>query len=322
MEDENRDEIPEDDVNTGVDGERPRDSWLRRHRLPVAVAAVVVVAALVVGVVAGVRAHDAHVLAVAEEDCSTAVKTMDRAKDSYDTLVEGGAKAASAIAAGQVKDGKTVDALKAALNASAPKPVACKADNKDAYDRLTGKAKRNTTWYKTHHSELDRTVKAVNRSKLDKTVDDANALYKSTDGKVADDKTREALAKAVKSRDAQAIAKAVKAVNDSKSAKDKADAEAAAKAQAEQEAAAAAAAQQQAAQAQQSYTPSYSNGSGSYSNGGGYSGGNSYTAPKQSTGGTQQQPSVPSSSGHNVILGGGGRLPDEGNHPISGEGLL
>lgn len=286
--DKDRDDTPEiEDAAASVESS---ESWLKRHRLPVAVAGVAVAAALVAGIVAGVRAHDAHVLAVAEQDCVAAVRTMRKAEASYDSLVAGDAKAASTTTANQVKDAKTIDTLKTMLKAATPKTVACKADGRKEYDTLTGKAKRNTAWYKTHRQELDKAVKAVNQSKLDKTVADADALYKATDGKVADNKTREALAKAVKSRDAQAIGKAVKAVNDSKSAKDKADAEAAAKAQAEQEAAAAAAAQQQAAQTRQSYTPSYSNGSGSYSNGGGYSGG-SYSAPKQSTGGTQQQQS-------------------------------
>ncbi len=49
------------------------------------------------------------------------------------------------------------------------------------------------------------------------------ALYKATDGKVADDKTRETLLKAVKARDAEAIAKAVKEVNESKTVKAKAE---------------------------------------------------------------------------------------------------
>ena len=94
-------------------------------------------------------------------------------------------------------------------------------------------------------------------------MDDADGLYRATEGKVQDDKTRDALKQAIAKRDADAIAKAVKAVNDSKTAKDQADAEAAAKAQAEQEAAAQAAAAQQAQQqAQRSY--SY----GSYSSGG------------------------------------------------------
>ena len=56
------------------------------------------------------------------------------------------------------------------------------------------------------------------------------ALYKETDGKMADDKTRETLLKAVKARDADAIAKTVKEVNESKTAKEKADAEAKARA--------------------------------------------------------------------------------------------
>lgn len=126
-------------------------------------------------------------------------------------------------------------------------------------------------------------VRAVESSKLDKTVADADGLYSSTDGKVQDEKTREALRQAIAKRDADAIAKAVKAVNDSKAAKDRADAEAAAKAQAEQEAAAQAAVAQQAqqqAQAQRSY--SY----GSYSSGGwsGSAGGQSYSGGSYSGG--------------------------------------
>ena len=103
--------------------------------------------------------------------------------------------------------------------------------------------------------------RSVTDSKLDKTVDDANALYKQTDGKVADDKTRASLLDAIKKRDADAIAKAVKEVNESKTAREKADAEAAAKAKAEQEAAAqaAAAAAAQSQRQAQSYTPSYTN---------------------------------------------------------------
>ena len=128
---------------------------------------------------------------------------------------------------------------------------------------------------------LESAVKAVESSKLDKTVADADGLYKATEGNVQDEKTREALKQAIAKRDAGAIAKAVKSVNDSKAAKEKADAEAKAKAEqeaAEQEAAAQAAAEAAAAQSQtqqsysaprQSYTPSYSG--GSTSGGGGSS---------------------------------------------------
>ena len=131
-------------------------------------------------------------------------------------------------------------------------------------DRTTEALRRTTKELKNRLTDLKTATKAVTDSKLDKTVDDANALYKETDGRVADDKTREILLKAVKARDTDAIAKAVKEVNESKAAKEKADAEA--KARAEQEAAAAA----RQAQARQSW-PSSGSGHTGYT-GNGYSG--------------------------------------------------
>ena len=163
---------------------------------------------------------------------------------------------------------------------------------------------------------LNRLVNAVETSKLDKTVDDANALYKETDGKVADGKTRASLLDAIKKRDAAAIAKAVQEVNESKAAKEKADAEA--KARAEQEAAAAAAAAQQQAQASQSQTYS---GGGSYSNRGySYSGasssgsGGSASSSSQSNGGGS---SAGSGSDLHIVIGGSGTPAQNG--PSHGE---
>ena len=133
----------------------------------------------------------------------------------------------------------------------------------------------------------------VESSKLDKTVDDAQALYDATSGKVQDDKTRASLLDAIKKRDADAIGKAVKTVNESKVAKEKADAEAKAKAEQEAAAQAAAAAAQSQRQAQ-SYTPSYTNtgtssgrsytnvgsaGASSGSTGGSSSGGSGWSGP-------------------------------------------
>ncbi|MEQ2740999.1 hypothetical protein AAAT92_08900, partial [Bifidobacterium adolescentis] len=153
------------------------------------------------------------------------------------------------------------------------------------------KAARTSRTVKADAKLLKTAVKAVETSKLDKTVADANALYKATDGKVADDKTRQDLDKAVKARDAEAIAKAVKAVNDSKTAKEKADAEARAKA--EQEAAAA----QQAQQSQQRSYPSSGSGSNrSYSSGGwsAGSGGSGSTGGQSYSGSSSSGSSTPS----------------------------
>ena len=204
------------------------------------------------------------------------------------------------------------------MKASTPKTVSCKADSRSGVQDATKGITANASWYKAHTKSLNRLVKAVETSKLDKTVDDADALYKETAGKVADDKTRANLLDAIKKRDADAIAKAVKAVNESRAAKEKADAEA--KARAEQEAAAAAAAAAQRAQASQSQTYS---GGGSYSNpnrGYSYSGasssgsGGSASSPSQSNGGGS---SSGSGSDLHIVIGGSGTPAQNG--PSHGE---
>ena len=151
-----------------------------------------------------------------------------------------------------------LDALSKTMKATIPKTVSCKADSRTGVQEAAKAITANAAWYKTHAKTLSKAVKAVESSKLDKTVDDAQALYDATSGKVQDDKTRASLLDAIKKRDADAIGKAVKTVNESKVAKEKADAEAKAKAEQEAAAQAAAAAAQSQRQAQ-SYTPSYTN---------------------------------------------------------------
>lgn len=140
-----------------------------------------------------------------------------------------------------------------------------------------------------------KTAKQVKDAKdaLDKTITDAENLYKDSEGKVQDDKTRESLKTAIdnakkasgdKKADVKsltaandALFKAVKSVNDSKDAKAQADAQNQA---------------QEQAQAQSNGTVSrtysnsgYSNTSGSYSNNGGgsYSGDSNQYAQSQNS---------------------------------------
>lgn len=147
---------------------------------------------------------------------------------------------------------------------------------------------------KVNKSKTDKQVKDA-RSTLDKTVKSAESLYKDSEGKVADDKTRESLKTAidtakktvddkkadVKTLNAQkdAVSKAVTGVNDSKTAKEQADAEA------EAEEAARQAAQQQS----QVQTQTYSNTNYSRAN----SGTSTYSAPTQQA---QTQQSAPQQS--------------------------
>lgn len=147
---------------------------------------------------------------------------------------------------------------------------------------------------KVNKSKTDKQVKDA-RSTLDKTISDAETLYKDSEGKVQDNKTRESLKTAidtakktvddkksdVKTLNAQkdAVSKAVKSVNDSKTAKEQADAEA------EAEEAARQAAQQQS----QVQTQTYSNTNYSRAN----SGTSTYSAPTQQA---QTQQSAPQQS--------------------------
>lgn len=273
------DTIPQ---STPVDGTVPAG---RKNRRPVVIGVAAVAAvALVAGGVCGYRAYENHRVSMARQACQSAVTDLGKTVKSYKALL--GADATTAALktdATGVKDAKTLDALKQAAGAETPAMVKCDASGKAGLDAAAAKADKTAKGVKAAAKALESAVKAVESSKLDKTVADADGLYKATEGKVQDDKTRDALKQAIAKRDADAIAKAVKAVNDSKTAKEKADAEAAAKAQAEQEAAAQAATAQQAqqqAQAQRSY--SY----GSYSSGGwsGSTGGQSYSGGSYSGG--------------------------------------
>ena len=278
-----------------------------RRKAVIAGVAVVTVAAVCAGGFAAWRVHEDRLDEQARTDCSQAAKTLDTSRATWERLLKDAKTGAGTIQANQVKDAKTVDALKQAMGAKTPTGGAsCTAgDRTDVEDAATAIRKAAGT-YDANRKALAKAVKAVEASRLDKTVADASKLLDDTKGKVADDRTRQALDKAIKARDEQAIAKAVKAVNDSRTAKEKADAEA--KAKAEQEAAAAAAAAAQ--QAQQSWSPSGSGYTGNGYSTGGYSGNTWSGGSPTSTGGGTSTPSTPSggSSGSSSSGSTGGSI--------------
>lgn len=187
--------------------------------------------------------------------------------------------------------------------ASARKANATDADEANAQARALNaalKAVRDSKLAK----ELD-----TAKSRLRQGIDSAGQTLRDTDGKVADNATRDSLAKAIDEAsntlskkgvtdpktytDAKAkLDAAVRQVTDSKAAKEQADAEAAAQAQAQAAAAA--------AQSQRSYSQSYNRYGGSSR---GYSSHRGYSAPKQSY--------TPSSNG-------GSSTPSRGCAPGSG----
>ena len=266
------------------------------HRGRIVVITVAALALLAAGGVAW-RAHEDRLMAEARADCAAESERLRVATTAYDALLDGKAASMAKTDVKSVKDAKALDVLSKAMKASTPKTVSCKADSRPGVQDATKGVTANASWYKAHTKSLNGLVNAVETSKLDKTVDDANALYKETDGRVADDKTRASLLDAIKKRDADAIEKAVKAVNESKTAKEKADAEA------EQEAAAqAAAAAAQSQRQAQSYTPSYTNtgtSSGrSYTNAGSAGASSGSTSGSGPAGGSAPKPNL--SGGHGV----------------------
>ena len=255
--------------------------------------------------------QEAHETAVSA--CDSAEATRKSVQSDLDRATAEASKLLKDTSRGQVADPKTLDALDRLLDAkTATIKGSCAPDAATSdVDRTTAALRGTTKELRNRLADLKTATKAVTDSKLDRTVDDADALYKETDGKVADDKTRETLLKAVRARDAEAIAKAVKEVNESKAAKEQADAEA--KARAEQEAAAAAAAQQaQASQSQsapQRQTPSYSGGSQSQGSSGSGSGtvrrpSSGGSSSSSNTGGASPGWSVPAPSGEDTGLPG------------------
>lgn len=337
MKDVNEEQEPDPSVeqDEAVTKERESGTTHTRRGLWVVIATIVAIT-LAVGGVWGWNAHQSSLLDEARTGCAQASDGLRVDMNRYSTLLDGDAATAGGVPAKQVEDPKTLDALKSAVNAKEPRLVSCTATDMRGLDRATDGIERNSKWYGRHTKSLNVAVKAVNDSKNAKTLadarkelknslDQAKSLLASSDGKVADNATRETLSTAIDKgqgaydakdvrnpqayRDAKdRLDKAMKAVDDSMTRK-QADDEAAA--------AAVAAAQSQAAQQQQSYSQSYTS---SY-------GGSGATRQQQTT---PVQPSTPSmsSTGNGSTGSGGGtgidltpgdRLPGDGNCIVFGD---
>lgn len=265
-------ETPAENITEPSKDGRKCPKWL----LPL-VAAVCAVILVVAGII-GWNAYSGAKLAEAKEACATAADTVRNNANEYNALLNGDAADAAAVKAEQVKDSKTVESLGKELKAMAPEYEGCVAENAQGLDAAAVKLNEQADWYETHEKSLTKAVRAVAESKAAKRLDDAKTnltakldeaskLLADSDGKVADNATRDALSNAIDAanglKDGNDPAKidgarktledAINGVNASVQAKTDADAQAAA--------AAAAAAQAQ-AQAQSTYSgvSSYSGG--------------------------------------------------------------
>ena len=284
---------------------KPRPKWL----VPVVSAGVVVV--LVVAGFGGWKVYESRRHGSAMADCMQSVKAMQSSfKSAQATLAR--YREAAGIQADQVTDAKTVDAMHRTIKTAGgikPQVVVCDASMSTSdLHAATDKARRTTDHLKDIARDYAKAGKAVVASRDAKILEDAKSalagkkdeaarLLGDSDGKVADNATRDALQKAIdqaggvkgdKAKDYQ------DAVNALQSAVDQVNASMQVKAQADQQAAEQAAQQQAAAQQQSapsyggggytpSYRPSYNQGGG---NGGGIVGGGAPTQTAPQGGGS------------------------------------
>lgn len=241
--------------------------------------------------------------------CDSYASRVESAKESDSKLVKKIAEAQSLVKAtkeSDVLDKTTLTSLNKSLKAGESRkgvPASLHAAKWNLWSVSKAKAivSNDMTEADDSINAINKAISKVNKSKtdkqvkdakdtLDKTISDAETLYKDSEGKVSDDKTRESLKTAidtakktvddkkadVKTLNAQkdAVSKAVKSVNDSKTAKEQADAEAA---------------RQAAQQQSQAQTQTYSNTNYSRAN----SGTSTYSAPTQHA---QTQQSAPQQS--------------------------
>lgn len=293
------------------------------------IAAVVVALAGIGGGYAYWAHHEGNAYHEAVAQAENADKALSKAVDEA---------TATTYKADQLKEPKLLDKLDTAIRkAKALKGIPNDAPSEWLAWQLASARKANATDADEANAQakaLNAALKAVKDSKLAKEldtakdqlkqgIDGAGQTLRDTDGKVADNATRDSLTKAINEAndalskkgvtdpkaytDAKAkLDAAVKQVTDSKAAKEQADAEAAAQAQAQAQAAQAQAAQA-AAQSQRSYPQSYNRYGGSSR---GYSSNRGYSAPQQSytpssNGGGSAPASAPIQRPNNGVLGGG-----------------
>ena len=244
--------MPEDG---GAPSGRPRPKWL--VPVVVAVVVVVVVAGLVGWRVVESRRHDA-----ALDSCSRAVKTL-KGKTGPDRLAQ--YREAAGIKSDQVKDAKTVVAMaRSVKDAEGIRQQTIRCNASMPTGELNAAADQAGK-IEGRYAAVARAAKAVTASRDAKALDDARAaldgkreeasrLLADSDGKVADNATRDGLQQAI-DQAGQAKGDKAKAYRDAanalQAAVDRVNASVQAKSQADQQAAAQAAQAQAAQQASQ-----------------------------------------------------------------------
>ncbi|KFF30767.1 hypothetical protein [Bifidobacterium bombi] len=167
--------------------------------------AAVVAIALVVGLcAAGWLLWQHHEDTQAGRQCTQARVTALKARKDYESLLAGKqVKEAKGVTGEQVKDAKGVTALTDDLKRKEPAMPSCPTGKRDSVLETSGRLGQAEAWYTKQIKTVKTDVKKVLASRDDKTLADAQSVYDSSEGKVADENTRTQLKKALDGKDAK-----------------------------------------------------------------------------------------------------------------------
>lgn len=167
------------------EGERPAKKGMAIDpRMPIAIACCILAVLLVAaGVSFAIERHRAAVAAEEREtavnDCAKAAKTLKTSRAAWEKLLKDTKTGAGKLQANQVKDAKTVDALKKAVAAATPTGSAsCTAGGRGQVENAARSIRKAAGAYDANRKALQKAAKAVNDSKAAKDRADAEAKAK------------------------------------------------------------------------------------------------------------------------------------------------
>ena len=138
-----------------------------RRKAIIAAVAVVTVAAVCAGGYGVWRAHEDRLDEQARADCSQAAKTLKSSRATWERLLKDAKTGAGAIQANQVKDAKTVGALKRAMGAKTPTGSAsCTAGGRTDVENATTAIRKAAGTYDANRKALQKASKAVEASTI------------------------------------------------------------------------------------------------------------------------------------------------------------
>ena len=169
---------------------RGRQQEAKRRTAIISVASAVLVVAVALGIGFGVRAHNKQVareqaVAAARTSCKSSLLRLTKAKSTFDkTLKDDSTRTAVRLTADQVKDGKTLDAVKRESKDSTTLS-GCESGDAAALTKAARANDRAADSLSAQNGRLTSAVKQANESKAQKDYETVQAAQKAKEAQEA-----------------------------------------------------------------------------------------------------------------------------------------